>query len=170
MHAAVRPDAAALLPRARGIARLDGREARMEAFAALWWDAFAAHGTSWAGFYVDVPAEPDDRRMVLAGRRPKPACSPIGIHGACGQSLVAARTLVVRDVAELGAGYIACDPRDRSELVIPCLSADGTAWGVFDVDSHAVGAFGVPDALACERLLVLAGLSAPHRAKPRVSR
>jgi hypothetical protein len=39
MHAAVRPDAAALLPRARGIARLDGREARMEAFAALWWDA-----------------------------------------------------------------------------------------------------------------------------------
>lgn len=160
MAATARPDAASLLARARDIARLDGREARMEAFAALWWDAFATHGTSWAGFYVDMPGEPDDRRMVLAARRPKPACSPIGIHGACGQSLVAARTLVVRDVAELGAGYIACDPRDRSELVVPCLDADGRAWGVFDVDSHDVANFDRRDADCCAALLVAAGLSA----------
>jgi putative methionine-R-sulfoxide reductase with GAF domain len=98
--------------------------------------------------------------MVLAARRPKPACSPIGIHGACGQSLVAARTLVVRDVAELGAGYIACDPRDRSELVVPCLDADGRAWGVFDVDSHDVANFDRRDADCCAALLVAAGLSA----------
>jgi putative methionine-R-sulfoxide reductase with GAF domain len=158
-NAPTRPDAARLLPRAREIARLGGREARMEAFAALWWEAFAAHGTSWAGFYVDVPGEPNDRRMVLAARRPKPACSPIGIHGACGQSLTSARTLVVRDVAELGAGYIACDPRDRSELVVPCLDAAGHAWAVFDVDSHEVANFDRRDADCCAALLVAAGLS-----------
>lgn len=157
-------------PAARTIGALHGRDARMEAFAQLWWDACSPLGTSWDGFYADMPGEPDDRRLALAARRPKPACSPIGMHGACGQSLRAARSLVVHDVADLGAGYVACDPRDRSELVVPCLAADGTAWGVFDVDSHAVGAFGVPDALACERLLALAGLSAPHRAAPRVSR
>ena len=159
-----------LRPRAAAIAALGGREARMEAFAELWWEACAPLGTSWAGFYVDLPGEPDDRRLALAARRPKPACSPIGMHGACGQCLRAARSLVVHDVADLGAGYVACDPRDRSELVVPCLGTDGPAWGVFDVDSHEVGAFASADAVACERLLVAAGLSEPHRQPPRGSR
>lgn len=152
------------------LALVGSRADRMDAFAQLWWNACSPLGTSWAGFYVDVPGEPDDRRLALAARRPKPACSPIGLHGACGQCLRSARSLVVHDVADLGAGYVACDPRDRSELVVPCLAADGTAWGVFDVDSHEVGAFRVPDALACERLLVAAGLSEPHPATPRTSR
>lgn len=153
-------DHAALLHAARAIAGLRADRERMDAFVGLWWDAFGTTGTSWVGFYVDHPGEPDDRRMTLAARRPKPACSPIGIHGACGQALQAAKCLVVRDVAELGAGYIACDPRDRSELVVPCLRADGTAWGVLDVDSHEVGAFDAQDAEGCGLLLVAAGLSA----------
>ena len=153
-------DHAALLHAARAIAGLRTDRERMDAFVDLWWDAFGASGASWVGFYVDHPGEPDERRMTLAARRPKPACSPIGIHGACGQALRAAKCLVVRDVAELGAGYIACDPRDRSELVVPCLRADGTAWGVLDVDSHEVGAFDAQDAEGCGLLLVAAGLSA----------
>jgi putative methionine-R-sulfoxide reductase with GAF domain len=161
---------AALGPAAGVVASIPDRDARLEAFVQLWWDAAAPLGASWAGFYVDLPQEPDDRRLVLAARRPKPACSPIGVHGACGQALLAARTLVVHDVEDLGAGYVACDPRDRSELVVPCLRADGFAWGVFDADSHRVGAFGAADGLACERLLVLAGLSEPHAAPPRLSR
>lgn len=153
-------DHAALLHAARAIAGLRTDRERMDAFVDLWWDAFGATGASWVGFYVDHPGEPDERRMTLAARRPKPACSPIGIHGACGQALRAAKCLVVRDVAELGAGYIACDPRDRSELVVPCLRADGMAWGVLDVDSHEVGAFDAQDAEGCGLLLVAAGLSA----------
>ncbi|RLS51530.1 MAG: hypothetical protein DWH92_03300, partial [Planctomycetota bacterium] len=132
-------DYAALRTPAAAIATLPSREARMEAFVELWWSAFAAFGVSWAGFYVDCPHEPDAQRMILGARRPGPACSPIGIHGACGQALVSRQTLVVRDVADLGEGYIACDPRDRSELVVPCLTAEGQPWGVFDVDSHQVG-------------------------------
>jgi putative methionine-R-sulfoxide reductase with GAF domain len=69
--------------------------------------------------------------------------------------------MVVRDVADLGAGYIACDPRDRSELVVPCLTPDGHAWGVFDVDSHQVGWFQASDGTACQELLCLAGLTQP---------
>ena len=102
--------------------------------------------------------------MTLAARRPGPACSPIGIHGACGQCLRAARILVVRDVRDLGAGYIACDPRDRSELVVPCLGPGGRAWGVFDVDSHDLAAFDERDGTELAALLVMAGLSAPSAA------
>ena len=144
----------------------------MLAFVESWWRDVRCEGgpMSWAGFYLDRPGEPDDARLVLGPRLPKPACSPIGMHGACGQALRSARSLVVVDVADLGAGYVACDPRDRSELVVPCLEADGSAWGVFDVDSHAVGAFGVSDADFCQRCLHAAGLSGPHRDPPRVSR
>ena len=152
-------DYASLRGRAMGIARLPSREERMEAFVALWWDAFASTGVSWVGFYVDHPGEPDDRRMTLAARRPKPACSPIGIHGACGQCLLAGRTLVVRDVRDLGEGYIACDPRDQSELVVPCIDSHGRPWGVLDVDSHDIASFGPVDAAAACELLALAGLS-----------
>ena len=37
-------------------------------------------------------------------------------------------TLIVDDVATLGAGYVACDPRDLSEIVVPCFDDDGRAW------------------------------------------
>jgi putative methionine-R-sulfoxide reductase with GAF domain len=154
-------DYAPLRGRAMDIAKLPSREDRMEAFVQMWWDAFAATGVSWVGFYVDHPGEPDDRRMTLAARRPKPACSPIGVHGACGQCLLAGRTLVVRDVRDLGEGYIACDPRDQSELVVPCIDAHGRPWGVLDVDSHDVASFSQGDAAAACELLALAGLSHP---------
>jgi hypothetical protein len=69
-------DYAALRTPAAAIAHLPSREARMEAFADLWWSAFAAFGVSWAGFYVDCPHEPDAQRMILAARRPGPARAP----------------------------------------------------------------------------------------------
>ena len=158
---------------AHGIARireLATDELRMEAFVRLWWAAHGGRPASWAGFYLDCPGEPDASRLVLGHRLPKPACSPIGMHGACGQCLAAARSLVVVDVADLGAGYVACDPRDRSELVVPCLRPDGTAWAVFDADSHDPGAFSPDDAVRCEGWLHAAGLSAMHRVPPRVTR
>ena len=131
---------------------------RMHAFIGAAWPLLQPTGVSWMGFYERDPANPD--QLVLAAREPKPACSPIGLHGACGQSLLAARPLVVRDVADLGAGYIACDPSDRSEVVVPCLRADGSAWGVLDLDSHHVGCFSESDAQALAEILRQAALSA----------
>ncbi len=134
------------------------RSARMQAFVDCAWDALASTGVSWIGFYLEVPGTPETERLVLGPRRDRPACSPIGLHGACGRCLMAGVPLVVRDVSELGANYIACDPRDRSELVVPC-RAGGAAWGVLDVDSHEIGCFSEIDAAAATAALAAWGLT-----------
>lgn len=133
---------------------------RCAAFVAAVWPTLASGGASWAGFYLDCAGAPDAERLVLGAREPKPACSPIGVHGACGRCLLSRSILVVRDVASLGTGYVACDPRDRSELVLPCLRADGSAWGVFDLDSFDVGCFSEADGRVLWTALVAAGLTA----------
>lgn len=147
------------------------RDARMRAVVDALWEAFGADGPekrlpapmSWVGFYLAPGESMDgavagDDEMVLAVRRNKPACSPIGLHGACGQAHVGREILVVRDVASLGEGYVACDPRDRSELVVPLLRDDGSSWGVFDADSFFEGAFTEHDAHEVWHLLKNAGL------------
>ncbi len=133
-------------------------EARMQAVADALWAAFHDKGISWVGFYLDRPGEPDDRRLVLGPFRDKPACTPIGLHGVCGQALQFRQTRIVPDVTALGEDYIACDPQDRSEIVVPLVAADGRAWGVLDLDSHEPGAFGESDAAGLRRVLEAAGL------------
>jgi len=123
------------------------------------WPRLKEHGVSWIGFYkADLPL-PNTTCMLLAAREPKPACSPIGLHGACGNSFKSGQPMVVRDVAELGGDYIACDPRDKSELVVPCFDCTGNAWGVIDLDSFDVGSFDAFDALNVANLLKVARLS-----------
>lgn len=147
------------------------REARMQAVVDALWNAFGQPepppdetevlerrgegALSWVGFYLPVPGKDE---MVLGPRRDKPACSPIGLHGACGRAFQTRTALVVTDVAHLGEGYIACDPRDRSELVVPCLDQEGDAWGVLDLDSHDSSAFYERDAYALILVLRAAGL------------
>lgn len=159
MHAA-RHDWLRLARTAAEVPHLPGadRRARMQGFVDAAWDALAPSGISWIGFYLAVPGAQDSERLVLGPRRDKPACSPIGLHGACGQCFLAGKALVVRDVAELGEGYIACDPRDRSELVLPCMEG-ASVWGVLDADSHDVACFSRDDALAAHAALVSWGLT-----------
>jgi len=66
---------------------------------------------------------------------------------------------IVEDVNKLGENYIACDPRDRSEVVIPCIDDDGTCWGVLDVDSWEIGAFDESDERGLLAVLVAAGIT-----------
>ena len=131
------------------------RVERMTRVVDLLWEALQPTGVSWLGFYLHQ-GKPE---LILGPRRDKPACSPIGLQGVCGQAFTLRRAMVVRDVNELGSNYIACDPRDRSEVVVPCLSADGTCWGVLDLDSHEVGAFDDPDAEGLACVLRAAGLT-----------
>lgn len=133
---------------------------RLESFLELAWPHLEPTEVSWIGFYLDHPEEPEERRLHLGPCRGGPACSPIGLHGACGRALRTHLPLVVRDVSELGEAYIACDPRDRSELVVPLLEAN-RALRVLDLDSHRAGAFDEQDAEALARLLVMGGLSHP---------
>lgn len=124
------------------------------------WERFGGRGVSWVGFYLDQPDQPGDVRMILGPCRDKPACSPIGMHGACGQALRSRQTLIVRDVKDLGSNYIACDPRDRSEIVVPLVDASGRAWAVLDVDSWEVGSFDQSDDAGLRLVLTRAGLMA----------
>lgn len=143
---------------AQRISATGDRAERMQRFVDAVWDALHATGVSWIGFYVHL----GDEELVLGPRRDKPACSPIGLHGACGKAFTTRRPLVVRDVAELGSNYIACDPRDRSEVVIPLFEQSGGCWGVLDLDSYQVGAFSQRDVDGLQMLLEAAGLTGRH--------
>lgn len=133
------------------------REDRMRALADALWEAFSAAGYSWVGFYTKAEGD----QMILGPRRDKPACSPIGLHGMCGLCWRERRSVIVNDVRRLGGHYVACDPRDLAEVVVPLLEPDGSCWGVLDADSFDVGAFNAHDALALADLAERAGLTAP---------
>jgi len=137
------------------IQRPADRDQRMQSFVDSLWEPLRASGVSWIGFYLRDSGE----QLVLGPRRDKPACSPIGLHGACGGAFLSRRPLLVRDVAELGEDYIACDPLDRSEVVVPLFDEDRTCWGVLDLDSHEVGAFDEMDVDGLGLLLLKAGLT-----------
>jgi len=64
---------------------------------------------------------------------------PIG-SGVCGTAAERRETVVVPDVHAF-PGHIACDPRSRSEIVVPVLAA-GDLIGVLDLDSPREGRFG----------------------------
>jgi len=136
------------------------RTARMQAVVDALWSELHDKGVSWVGFYLKFP---DADELILGPRRDKPACSPIALFGACGRSLLSGKPLVVTDVANLRAGYIACDPRDRSEVVIPAYGGEGEApWGVLDVDSHIASSFSREDVIGLTRVLEAAGLTTPQ--------
>lgn len=140
------------------LAASGSRSEGMQAVVDALWEAFSIRGYSWVGFYLESPEAADEERLVLGPRRDKPACSPIGLHGACGMAFVTKLTLIVHDVKDLGEHYIACDPRDQSEIVIPLIDTDGHCWGVLDIDSHEVGAFDGRDEEGLRAVLRVAGL------------
>ena len=135
------------------------RQDRMRAVTDALWEALRERGVSWVGFYVERPGAALEERLELGPCRNKPACSPIGLHGVCGQALTAGRVQIVRDVASLGGSYIACDPADRSEIVIPLADDDGRCWGVLDLDSHEAGAFDDADRRGLALVLRAAGFT-----------
>ena len=124
------------------------------------WHHLRPRGVSWVGFYLKV-AHRDE--MVLGPHRDKPACSPIGLQGACGQAFLSRKPLIVRDVKELGENYVICNSRDQSELVIPFFGHNHVKpRGVLDLDSFDLGAFdhsdvdGLKLVLDAARLLISA--------------
>lgn len=145
-----------------------GRVQRMQLLCDLLWDHLGSRPAqrekhapdrpySWLGFYS---MELKGKEMVLGPSRDTPACSPIGLHGMCGKCCIERRSILVPDIKTLGENYVACDPRDLAEIVVPCINEDGTCDTIFDGDSFDTGAFDDADAAAIRRLLMLMGLSA----------
>jgi len=150
------------------------REARMRAVCDTLWRYFKDFGVSWVGFYTldgtptstptDGETQPvlqPEPQMVLGPSRDSPACSPIALHGACGMSLTKRRPIVVHDVHNLGASYIACNPKDRSEVIVPVFNERGDCYGVLDIDSFVRSAFGEADVRSLKRLMESTAISWP---------
>ncbi|MFZ4573433.1 MAG: GAF domain-containing protein [Phycisphaerales bacterium] len=129
----------------------------MERAIAMLWDEFKGQSLSWIGFYQKVESADE---MVLVCREPKPACSPIGLHGMCGRGWAERRSIVIQNVRTLGENYIACDPKDQSEVVVPVMNEDGTCWGVLDADSYDIAGFDEGDAAGMLALLEAMGIGA----------
>jgi len=127
----------------------------MRAVVDALWEGLHENGVSWVGFYLPE----GEAELVLGPSRNKPACSPIGLHGVCGQAFTQRKPMIVRDVRELGQNYVACDPRDQSEVVVPVFDENGACWAVLDLDSHQVGAFSEADVSGLLSVLRAAALT-----------
>jgi L-methionine (R)-S-oxide reductase len=124
--------------------------------AALLWHGLA--DVNWAGFYFRQGAE-----LVLGPFQGKPACLRIRFgQGVCGSAAACGVPLLVPDVREF-PGHIACDPRSRSELVVPLIDDDAVI-GVLDLDSPSLARFDEADRQGCENLAAL--FVAHHRHPP----
>ncbi|MGC8722624.1 MAG: GAF domain-containing protein [Acidobacteriota bacterium] len=134
-----------------------GREGRLRACVELLWEHLRSRGVDWLGVYLINDARD---AMLLHECRPRPACSPIPLHGVCGRAWKEGRPQVVPDVTALGEAHIVCDPANLSEVVVPLFEPDGTCYGVLDLDSRTKAAFTDADAEGLRRALQAAGLTA----------
>jgi L-methionine (R)-S-oxide reductase len=69
----------------------------------------------------------------------------------CGTAAATRRSQLVDDVSAF-PGHIACDPRSRSELVVPIVVA-GDVRAVLDLDSDRLARFGPHDRERLESLV-----------------
>ncbi|MEM1330518.1 MAG: GAF domain-containing protein [Planctomycetota bacterium] len=145
----------------------DPIESRMRVVADAIWEAMGwrpepgephpeGRPYSWIGFYT---REDGADEMVLAPSRDTPACNPIGLHGMCGRSCVDGAPVLIDDVRTLGEHYVACDPRDQSEIVIPVFEESGRCFGVLDGDSFDLNAFDEDDIAGLTALVEASGLT-----------
>ncbi|MCP4546892.1 MAG: GAF domain-containing protein [bacterium] len=87
-------------------------------------------GFYWVGFYLLK-----DERLVLGPFQGTPACVFLTCgEGVCGSCVERRAPIIVDDVRDF-PGHVACDPRSRSEIVIPCFDDTGDLRAILDIDS-----------------------------------
>jgi GAF domain-containing protein len=105
-------------------------------------------GLNWAGFYLRK-----GDRLILGPFQGRPACVRIEIgSGVCGTAVAEGASQVVPDVHAF-PGHIACDPRSRSEVVVPIRDAHGQVVAVLDLDSDRPATFDDLDRAGLEALV-----------------
>ena len=75
-------------------------------------------------------------------------------EGVCGTAAERRQTVLVDNAHEF-PGHIACDPKSKSEIVIPVFAPDGELIAVLDVDSDRLDAFDEEDQRGLERIVAL---------------
>lgn len=126
---------------------IDDDVTAMATMAALVHHAF---GHLWTGFYrVVVPGQ----LLRVGPYQGTLGCLDIAFgQGVCGAAAAEMKTVIVADV-EKYPGYITCDARARSEIVVPVLDQRGDLIAVLDVDSDRLDAFKAEDQQGLERLV-----------------
>lgn len=129
---------------------LDGIEDEIAAMATI--SSFLHHslGFLWTGFYrVAKPGS----LLRIGPYQGSLGCLEIEFgKGVCGQAAATRETIIVPDV-QLFEGYITCDSKCRSEIVVPVFNGARRLIAVLDVDSESVGTFGAEDRNGLEDIL-----------------
>jgi len=107
-------------------------------------------GFSWTGFYLLREGE-----LTVGPYQGPLACLVLAAHaGVCWAGVDRGETVIVEDVHAF-PGHIACDPRSRSEIVVPLRDRDGAVVGVLDVDSDRLAQFDLTDRDGLEAIVEL---------------
>jgi GAF domain-containing protein len=104
---------------------------------------------SWTGFYL---AASEDELQVGPYQGPV-ACQTLREGGVCLHCARTGQPVVVPDVRQF-PGHIACDPRSRSEIVVPVLFGNRVA-AVLDIDSTQPAQFDDDDIAPLLRIVNL---------------
>jgi len=121
-----------------------------------------AFGHLWTGFYRVVEPGTTLRVGPYQGSL---GCLEIAFgRGVCGVAAKERRTIVVADIHDF-PGHITCDPRSRSEIVVPVFDAQGALIAVLDIDSAVPASFDEADRIGLEALVAWFA-SAPYVPHP----
>ncbi|GAC1429191.1 MAG: GAF domain-containing protein [Thermoanaerobaculia bacterium] len=104
----------------------------------------------WTGFYRVC-----GDRLVIGPYVGTVGCLQIEFgKGVCGTAAARRETVIVPDVNAF-PGHIACDPRSKSEIVVPVFAPDRELIAVLDVDSDRLNAFDEDDRAGLEKMVSL---------------
>ena len=104
---------------------------------------------SWTGFYFVE----DDETLTVGPYQGGVACQVLEGRGVCLHCARTGQPVLVPDVEQF-PGHIACDPRSKSEIVLP-LVRDGRVVAVLDIDSDTLAQFDEDDVAPLARILSL---------------
>ena len=107
-------------------------------------------GFFWTGFYLL-----SEGKLQVGPYQGPLACQELEKDkGVCWAGIREKRSIFVHDVEKF-PGHIACDPRSRSEIVIPLMDRENNIIGVLDVDSKLLYNFDEEDIQGLERIVSL---------------
>jgi L-methionine (R)-S-oxide reductase len=127
------------------VQKTDNKIARMSTISAVLhhkMDTF-----SWTGFYLLSKNE-----LIVGPYQGPLACQLLEKNrGVCWESIKEQQIITVPDVHKF-TGHISCDPRSKSEIVVPVRNNRKEIIGVLDIDSTRFENFDETDAFHLERI------------------